>query len=84
MNYCDFILILSVFFYPHALYTIGYWVGGLSRLTLCKVDSKWCALWEKHDKDEVFFLAILMFYMFMFDVVCAMFSSCQVPTCGTV
>ena len=65
-----------------ALDRYGYWVGGLSRLTLCKVDSKWCALWEKHDK--VSCLAILIFYMFMFDVVCAMFSSCQVPTCGTV
>ena len=63
------------------VYVYVYWVGGLSRLTLCKVDSKWCALWEKHDK--VLFLAILSFYMFMFDVVCAMFSSCQVPTCGT-
>ena len=82
VNYCDFLLIPSLFLYPHALYTIGYWVGGLSRLTLCKVDSKWCALWEKHDK--VSFLAILIFYMFMFDVVCAVFSSCQVPTCGTV
>ena len=29
---------------------LHYWVGGLSRLTLCKVDSKWCALWENHDK----------------------------------
>ena len=59
-----------------------YWVGGLSRLTLCKVDSKWCALWEKHDK--VLFLAILSLYMFMFDVVCTMFSSCPVQTCGSV
>ena len=38
--------------------------------------------WEKHDK--VLFLAILSVYMFMGDVVCAMFSSCQVQTCGTV
>ena len=37
------------------------WVCGLGRLTLCKVDSKWCALCEKHDK--VLFLAFFSFYV---------------------
>ena len=29
------------------IFSFMYWVGGLSRLTWCKFDSKWGALWEK-------------------------------------
>ena len=53
----------------------SYWVGRLSRPILCKVDSKWCALWEIHDKLK--FLAMLISHVFLFDMVCAVPSSFQ-------
>ena len=52
-----------------------YWVGRLSRPILCKVDSKWCALWETHDK--LIFLEMLISHVFLFDMVCAVLSSFQ-------
>jgi hypothetical protein len=53
-----------------------YWAGRLSQLVMSKVDLKWWALCEVHEK--VLFLAMLISHVFMFDVLCAVFSSFHV------